>query len=192
MNLRQLEIALSRLSSFDSPKAALEQWQTPGRIAAEILFDVAKHGDLTTVADFGCGTGIFAIGAALLGAKVVAIDIDPEAVDVAKNNAVAAGVEVDFRVGDVFDFSEHVHCVIQNPPFGTVTEKLDTAFLKHALSVGDAVYTLHAHPSANFINRIHAHSIEFLATYDFPLRAVRPFHGKHSVACDLWRLESWK
>jgi len=192
MNIRKLEIALSKLSTFCEPKFQFEQWSTPGRIAAEILFEIVKRGDLTTVADFGCGTGTFAIGAALLGAKkVIAIDIDPDAISTAKENAIIVGVEIDFRVCDVFDFDERVHCVIQNPPFGTVTEKLDTAFLKKARSVSDVVYTLHAHPSASFINRVAGQGTEFLATYSFPLPATQSFHkGRHSVACDLWRITS--
>ena len=51
----------------------------------ELLEDVMKGGE--RVIDVGTGSGILAIGAALLGAKdVLAIDIDPVAVRVAKEN----------------------------------------------------------------------------------------------------------
>lgn len=50
------------------------------------------------VFDVGCGTGVLAIGAALLGAHVVAVDIDPAAIAAtaanAERNRVADRVEV--------------------------------------------------------------------------------------------------
>ena len=53
------------------------------------------------VLDLGCGTGILAIAAAKLGAtSVVAIDIDPNAVRAARENAAANGVgAIDVREG---------------------------------------------------------------------------------------------
>ena len=45
------------------------------------------------VLDYGCGSGILAIGAALFGARqVVAVDIDPAAVQSTRDNAQANGV----------------------------------------------------------------------------------------------------
>jgi ribosomal protein L11 methyltransferase len=45
------------------------------------------------VLDYGCGSGILAIGAALHGARVIdAVDIDPAAVDATRANAQANGV----------------------------------------------------------------------------------------------------
>lgn len=47
-----------------------------------------------TVLDFGCGSGILAIAALLLGAeKVVCVDIDPQALTATQNNAIANGVQ---------------------------------------------------------------------------------------------------
>lgn len=41
-----------------------------------------------TVIDYGCGSGILAVAAALLGAEqVLAVDIDPQALDATRNNA---------------------------------------------------------------------------------------------------------
>jgi ribosomal protein L11 methyltransferase len=49
--------------------------------------------DLSRVLDYGCGSGILAIGAALMGAKAIdAVDIDPAAVQSTKDNAQANGV----------------------------------------------------------------------------------------------------
>ena len=53
----------------------------------ELLEDVMLKQPVETVIDVGTGSGILAIGAAMLGAKdVLAIDIDPTAVKVAKEN----------------------------------------------------------------------------------------------------------
>lgn len=53
------------------------------------------------VADVGCGSGILAIGARMLGAcEVHALDIDPIAVDVTRENAARNRVEIDAFVGE--------------------------------------------------------------------------------------------
>lgn len=49
--------------------------------------------------DYGCGTGILAIAAKRLGAKsVTGTDIDPQAVEAARENAVHNDAEADFRL----------------------------------------------------------------------------------------------
>jgi ribosomal protein L11 methyltransferase len=54
-----------------------------------------------TVLDYGCGSGILAIAAARLGAgKVVGVDIDPQAVGAARDNAERNGVAIDFMLPD--------------------------------------------------------------------------------------------
>ena len=56
------------------------------------LSDLAKRRRYTNVLDLGCGTGLLAIGAAKLWRrKVIASDIDIEAVKVTRENAVANG-----------------------------------------------------------------------------------------------------
>lgn len=46
-----------------------------------------------TVIDFGCGSGILSLAALLLGAeKVIGIDIDPQALQASKDNAIRNGV----------------------------------------------------------------------------------------------------
>ena len=51
--------------------------------------------------DVGCGSGVLSIGAAKLGfAPVLAVDVDPEAVDVARANARANGVAIEACVLD--------------------------------------------------------------------------------------------
>lgn len=55
------------------------------------------------VLDLGCGSGILAILSKKLGARrVVAVDNDPLAVEVAKENALRNNVEVDVRQSELF------------------------------------------------------------------------------------------
>ena len=51
--------------------------------------------DLSRVLDYGCGSGILAIGAALMGAREIdAVDIDPAAIVSARDNAAHNGVSL--------------------------------------------------------------------------------------------------
>ena len=53
------------------------------------------------VLDYGCGTGILAIAAKLVGAKrVMGTDIDPQAVEAAQDNAIMNHVEAKFALPD--------------------------------------------------------------------------------------------
>jgi len=71
-----------------------------------------------TVLDVGCGSGILAIAAALLGAKeVLAVDIDPDAVRVARENAEWNHLSSKIRVveGDLTKgLSERADIVVAN------------------------------------------------------------------------------
>ncbi len=56
---------------------------------------IAAYPQAARVLDYGCGSGILAIGAAMYGAaEVVAVDIDQAAVESTRQNAAANGVEV--------------------------------------------------------------------------------------------------
>jgi 2-polyprenyl-3-methyl-5-hydroxy-6-metoxy-1,4-benzoquinol methylase len=53
------------------------------------------------VLDLACGTGVVAITAARLGAKVTGLDLTPELLERARENSKLAEVEIDWREGDV-------------------------------------------------------------------------------------------
>jgi SAM-dependent methyltransferase len=53
------------------------------------------------VLDVACGTGVVAITAARLGARVTGLDLTPELLAHARENASVAGVEVEWHEGDV-------------------------------------------------------------------------------------------
>jgi ribosomal protein L11 methyltransferase len=68
------------------------------RVCVELLARTTVRGSLL---DVGCGSGVLAIAAARLGfAPVLAIDVDPVAVETTLANATANGVELDARVLD--------------------------------------------------------------------------------------------
>lgn len=54
-----------------------------------------------SILDVGCGTGVVAITAARLGARVNAVDLTPELLEGARENAKIAEVKIDFREADV-------------------------------------------------------------------------------------------
>ena len=57
------------------------------------------------ILDAGCGTGALAVQAALRGAEVVAIDLSPTLVQLARERqpAIQGGGSIDFRSGDMLD-----------------------------------------------------------------------------------------
>ena len=52
------------------------------------------------VLDVACGTGVVAVTAARLGARVTGLDLTPELLVVARDNTRTADVEIDFHEGD--------------------------------------------------------------------------------------------
>lgn len=71
-----------------------------------------------SVLDVGAGSGVLAIAAARLGARVVAVDTDPAAVAASRRNAEANAAAVDVRHGSV---------EVAQGPFDLVIANLDTA-----------------------------------------------------------------
>ena len=72
------------------------------------------------VLDVGTGTGIQAFAALPTSKRVVAIDINPEAIEYAKNAVVFGDKQVEFRVGDLFSAikkGEKFDLIIFNPPY---------------------------------------------------------------------------
>jgi 2-polyprenyl-3-methyl-5-hydroxy-6-metoxy-1,4-benzoquinol methylase len=53
------------------------------------------------VLDVACGTGVVAVTAARLGARVTGLDLTPELLDRARENARIAGVDIEWHQGDV-------------------------------------------------------------------------------------------
>jgi SAM-dependent methyltransferase len=80
--------------------APLETVTTP---SAARLVRFAGISPGTRVLDVGCGTGVVAITAARLGARVEAIDLTPQLLERARENARVAKVDIEFREADAED-----------------------------------------------------------------------------------------
>jgi len=186
MKLKHLEMKLQRIAGYSHPRAALEQYQTPAPLAARLLYHALMKGDIEgkTVCDLGCGTGVLAIGAALLGAGCArGVDSDPQAVKGAIANAALLEADVEFIVADVRDAAlpgllEPCDTVIMNPPFGAQKAHADRPFINLALSIAPVTYSI-----------FNAGSTQFIATYTagraeidervggvFPIKRTFSFH----------------
>ena len=197
-----LEKAISEVETHPMPKAYLEQYTIPSRVAAEILFIATYvYNDITdkTVVDLGCGTGRLAIGAALLGAKeTFGVDVDKVAVNVARKNAETMDAKEKTRwiVADIDVMRGTFDTVLQNPPFGVQRRRADRKFIEKSLELGRRIYSLHKGGESNreFIKRfIERHGGR--VTGMFPMKMDIPrmfeFHTKRKriVQVDLYRIE---
>ena len=169
MKLKRLEMVLSRLDDIELPDPSLEQYRTPASIVSKVLLEAANNGDILdmSVAELGCGSAPFAIGALLIGARSAwGCDIDPKAVKRSRENLVKAeglarteglvdrATFVELDVSGPSDRFPKVDTVLMNPPFGAQKRGADRPFLERALSMADVVYTIHNAPTAPFVRKL--------------------------------------
>ena len=187
----KLEQILEGLEKIANPRAELEQYQTPARLASEILFDAYFRGDVEEkrVADLGCGNGVFLLGAKLLGAaEATGVEADPSSLDVARRNAQALGLDVEWKEADVEDAEGVFDTVFQNPPFGSQNRHADLPFLRMAMGVGRVVYSLHNEKAVKFLQgkiRAFGGHLDYTKKYKFPLPYQYPFHTKEIAYYDV-------
>ena len=98
--------AWARLTS-DAPVSKIRATVRAGRDAMRETLLSWLAQDLTgrRILDAGCGTGALSVEAARRGAEVVAIDVSPTLIGLARERlpAIAGGGRIDFRVGDMLD-----------------------------------------------------------------------------------------
>jgi putative methylase len=201
MKLKNLEMALQRCEGYTRPRAALEQYQTPAPLAARLLFDALMSGDIEgkRICDPGCGTGVLAIGAALLGAEsVTGIEIDEGALKTARANATLLGADVEFIPGDVKDalLPQRVgacNTVIMNPPFGAQNVHADRPFIDFALNVAGVTYGIFNAGSIPFVAAYTAQRAEITAKTGgkFLIKRTFAFHTRdsHEIEVEILRLK---
>ena len=199
--LKELESDLHQLRCISSPNCKLEQYQTPPRLAAEILLAIdseCKYIEGKVVVDLGCGTGIFALGCARLGAsRVIGVDVDPKVVEVARQNASDVGLSSkyisfltkDVRDLDTTDIPLDVDFVVMNPPFGTRSEPhMDYAFVQKGLQFAETIFSLHKSTTREFWQNQVDWKVKVLdPDIDFPIEQEFRFHKRklHIISVDL-------
>lgn len=191
MRKRELEMALQKVRTFDSPDPALEQYMTPAVIAADIVFEAYRRGDIADlkVVDLGCGTGMLSIGSWLMDAgMVVGFDTSQDALDIAIANATALEADVDFRLSDVRSVDERCDTVVMNPPFGCQRPHADRPFLEKALELGDCVYSIHMAGTETFLESFcnkRGKDIFWRRTYKYDIPHQFSFHTKEKRTVDV-------
>ncbi|HEC96152.1 MAG TPA: methyltransferase domain-containing protein [Euryarchaeota archaeon] len=154
LSKKELEIIVEKIPKHPNPKDYLEQYTTPAKIVAKMIHYARLLGDLenSIIIDLGCGTGRFAIAASLYGnTYAIGIDIDKEAVHIAREYSKKLGAIVDFILCDVKFLKIRGDVVFQNPPFGIKKKHADRVFLEKATEISNVIYTIHDKYSKEFV-----------------------------------------
>ena len=190
---KHLEMRLQSSPSHPKPKVNLEQYTTPSIIASDLVWNAFSLGDIggKNVFDLGCGTGIFAIASALMGANMaVGIDIDEDSVDLAREVSYDLNVDnAKFIKSDIADFNcaLDVNTVFQNPPFGSQRKAdagQDLKFVKKAIDLEtDVLYSFHMASTEEFLINYYIENnfdITHIFRYNFPIPKIYDFHTKEN------------
>jgi putative methylase len=202
---KALNIHLSKLKLWEKPDVKLEQYPTPGDIAADILWNAHMNSDIEnkTIIDAACGPGILGIGALMLGAKkVYFVDKDTEALGLVTENQCftedefvpGKHYESELILSDIAEINIKADVVIQNPPFGTKDKHADKAFLEQAFKSADVIYSFHKTSTKSFVEAIakdNGFEITHVYKYNFPIKATMKFHKKpvKMIEVGCWRLK---
>ncbi len=196
MKRADLEHALASIPPLPDPVPELEQYATPAAIAAELLGKAADDGAIRDrrVLDLGCGTGTFALGAALLGARLATgVDVTVPAIALAQEAAGRLGVadRTWFVAADLREWHPEpgaFDAVVMNPPFGAqaANRRGDRLFYDRAaeaLRNGGTCWFLARENTETFLTayaRDLGATVEKVAAWDYPLEATMAHH-RHEV-----------
>ncbi|EFP83109.1 uncharacterized protein PGTG_09062 [Puccinia graminis f. sp. tritici CRL 75-36-700-3] len=219
IRLKELEAELQGLRGFNAPKIELEQYVTSAHLASRMMFTAqSTYEDVLDkrVLDLGCGCGILSIASTLLGsAYTLGVDLDPDALLVARNNLASLDISdstIDFIQADLSSsssfrdlFGGHSRndseeepffdTVVMNPPFGTKNKGIDIVFLEIACQMSNsAVYSLHKSSTRKFIEKKaneYGFEGEVIAEmrYDLPKTMKIHKHKTLDIAVDFWRFQ---
>jgi release factor glutamine methyltransferase len=116
---RQLELRVDRRALIPRPETEV----LVGAVLEWAAARAAAGAPVRTVADIGTGTGAIALSLAAEGEfeRVVATDISADALQLARENAAACGLEgrVEFRCGSLLDplAADRFDAIVSNPPY---------------------------------------------------------------------------
>ncbi len=190
MKQKQLEIILQKIPKPSNPVPHLKQYMTPATIAADVIFTAYNWGDIQDkiVVDLGCGTGVFAIGAFLMGAqKAVGYDIDPNVISIAKDHTIKNKYPIEFYTQDVSSIQTSCDTVLMNPPFGAqkANLKADRRFIEKGFDIASVLYSFHLKKTIPFLEKmitaLHG-EITLQKDYEFPIKWIFDFHYKQVVS----------
>ena len=195
---KHLEMKLQEIPAHPKPKVGLEQYTTPAIIASDLVWNAFSLGDIENknIIDLGCGTGVFAIASALMGAvSSIGVDIDGDSI------ALACDVRDRLKVGNadfiVCDITEldggfDVDTVFQNPPFGSqrnANAGQDLKFVQRAIDLNtDVLYSFHMASTQDFLIKYYEDNdleITHIFAYKFPIPKIYDFHTKEKRDVDV-------
>ncbi len=184
---KRLELFLQKLEKPKEYDIRKEQYVTDPATASHILFLALSNGDIAgkKVADLGAGSGVFACGAAMLGAdSVLAVEIDSGMAELLRRNSRDLPVTV--LNSSVDEFSESVDTVIMNPPFGSVEPGADRIFLEKAVQLSKMIYSIHNMKSVQWIEKYYSSNADIVSKISLKLAIphIYPHHTSRSKDID--------
>ena len=195
---KHLEMRLQSVPAHPRPKVGLEQYTTPSIIASDLIWNAYSLGDVEgkNIVDLGCGTGVFAIGSALMGANSsLGVDIDEDSIRLAIDVRDKLNVDnLDFIVSDIcrFNGSSDADTVFQNPPFGSqrnADSGQDLKFVKKAVELNpEVLYSFHMASTEEFLIKFYSDNnleITHIFRYKFPIPKIYEFHTKEKADVDV-------
>ena len=188
---RHLEMKLQSIPPHPNPKVGLEQYTTPAIISADLIWNANSLGDIENrnVLDLGCGSGIFTIASALMGANsACGVDVDEESIRLARQTSEKLELDnVEYVLSDVCDYDGafKADTIIQNPPFGSQRKAktgADLNFVKKACELEAGVlYSFHMASTEEFLIDFYQNNglnITHIFRYNFPIPKIYEFHTK--------------
>jgi len=204
---RHLEIAIESIPKNANPKVKWEQYSTPAKIAADLVWNANSLGDIykKSILDLGCGTGIFTLSPLLIGAKIaIGLDIDEETIATARSTALNMEIaNSHFFTEDIYDIKDINKDILlknnlargsdlkfdtsfSNPPFGSQARSkkgADRVFMELAIKSSKVCYSFHMAETRDFVHGFYQKlggEITHEFFYNFPLNHSYDFHEKES------------
>ena len=88
---------------------------TGAHATTRLCLELVQSAPRGSLVDVGCGSGVIAIAAARLGFEpVLALDVDPAAIEAAEENARRNGVRLDLRLADALEALPEADVAVAN------------------------------------------------------------------------------